>query len=70
VSLAVALALTAKGGALYLETKEAAPALAVAIPSAAMVAFYVWCLVAGPEPSTAGKVVRRSTRTPTKRKAA
>ena len=70
-SLAVALALTAKMAARYAATGEAVPALAVAAPSAAMAAFYVWALVAGPVPGGAGKQgVRRSTRTPTKRKAA
>lgn len=72
VSLAVAVALTAKMGARYQETKEAVPALAVAAPSALMVAFYVWSLVAGPVPGGKGKGgktgVRRSGRTPTKRK--
>lgn len=73
VSLAVALVLTAKMGSRYRETGEAVPALAVAAPSALMAAFYVWSLVAGPVPGGKGKKkggsVRRSGRTPTKRKA-
>lgn len=74
VSLAVALALAAKMGLRYQETGEAVPALAVAGPSAAMALFYAWCLVAGPTPSKAGGrkkgggAVRRSGRTPTKRR--
>jgi hypothetical protein len=61
-------------GARYAETRETVPALAVAAPSALMAAFYVWFLVAGPVPGAGSKGgrtgVRRSARTPTKRKAA